>query len=395
MTDQSIVLRYHEIALKGDNRTFFEKCLAENVRKIVQRALGENAPPVTVTRYRGRMIVKAPWNPITEGALRRVFGLANFSPMKKVKTTREALLEAVLEEFEKQRLEKGLPRSFRIKTRRSEKALPESSTDLDRLLGSIIKDRYPEVQVDLTHPEFIIGVELRFEESFLWTERIHGLQGLPVGSNARILSLISGGIDSPVAAIQTLKRGSPLSFVHFYGTPYVGEEVLDKILRLVEIVNRYQPYPQPLHVIPFGKIQEKIAQATNPKFRTLLYRRMMIRIANELAVRLHAKALVTGESLGQVASQTIENLAIINEVAHLPVIRPLITDDKDEIIEKAKKWETYPISIEPGVDCCTLFADRHPTLRATQTLIEEQEARFSISELIEQALSMMEIRGST
>src|SRR5262249_37048305 len=152
-------------------------------------------------------------------------------------------------------------------------------------------------------------------ESFIWTEKITGQGGLPVGTNGSVLSLISGGLDSPVAAIQILRRGSPTHFTHFYGAPFVGEEVLEKVKDLVRIVNQYQPDPQPLHVIPFGKIQEKIALCTNPKMRTILYRRMMIRIANALAKKLKAQALVTGESLGQVASQTMENLATINSVA--------------------------------------------------------------------------------
>ncbi len=218
-------------------------------------------------------------------------------------------------------------------------------------------------------------------------EKIRGEGGLPVGTNGRVLSLLSGGLDSPVAAIQILRRGSPCSFIHFYGTPFVGEEVLEKIEDLVRIVNRYQPDPQPLHIVPFGKIQEKIALATNPKMRTVLYRRMMVRISCALARRLKAQALVTGESLGQVASQTLENMSTINAVANLPILRPLIGYDKDQIIEEAQKRGTYETSIRPAVDCCTLFADRHPSIRTTLPLIEEQEAKFPVQEFVEEALA--------
>jgi thiamine biosynthesis protein ThiI len=172
----------------------------------------------------------------------------------------------------------------------------------------------------------------------------------------------------------------------------VGEEGLEKVEDLVRIVNRYQPEPEPLHVIYFGKIQEKIALVTNPKMRTILYRRMMIRIANRLAKTIKAKALVTGESLGQVASQTVENLATINAVSELPILRPLITFDKDEIIERAHKWGTFETSIRPASDCCTLFADRHPCLRASLALIEQQETRFSVMNLVEEALASLETR---
>ena len=173
-----------------------------------------------------------------------------------------------------------------------------------------------------------------------------------------------------------LKRGADTSFLHFFGTPFVGDDVLAKVEDLARIVNRYHPDPRPLHVVPFGKIQEKIALATNPKLRTVLYRRMMVRIAAAAAERLGAQALVTGESLGQVASQTLENLVTINEAARLPILRPLVAFDKEEIIAAAKRWQTFEASIRPGADCCTLFADRHPTIRSTLAQVEEQEACF-------------------
>ncbi len=389
MTDRSIVLRYHEIALKGDNRGWFEDRLMTNVKKLIERT-GNPSNKVIVRQHFGRIEVEADWNDATQEALTRVFGLSSFSPMRKVTTEKSALLEAALEEFEIYKSRNGLPQSFRVLSRRSDKALAETSTEINQWIGSAIKEKYPSLVVDLKNPHFTLGVEVRFKQSFIWTERIRAQGGLPVGSNARVLSLMSGGLDSPVAAIQVLRRGSSTSFIHFYGAPFVGEEVLEKIQDLVRIVNQYQPDPQPLYVIPFGKIQEKIALATNPKVRTLLYRRMMIRIANEAAKVLKAKALVTGESLGQVASQTVENMGTINSVAELPILRPLITYDKDEIIEKAKFWGTFETSIRPGLDCCTLFADRHPTLRSTVSLLEEQEQKFPVADFVQEALAGVE-----
>jgi thiamine biosynthesis protein ThiI len=390
MTERSIILRYHEIALKGDNRGWFEDRLALNAKKLLQRALGKDAA-IDIKRHYGRIEVQTEWNEESREALTRLFGVSSFSPMRKVKTDKEMLGRAVVEEFDRYRTTYGMPTRFKVKTKRSDKALPESSTDLDRYFGAIIKDLYPSLIVDLKNPDMTVGVELRFEESFIWTEKIPALGGLPVGSNGSVLSLLSGGLDSPVAAIQVLRRGSPSAYLHFYGAPFVGEEVLAKIEDLVRIINRYQPNPQPLHLVPFGKIQEKIALVTNPKMRTLLYRRMMIRVANRLAKRIGAEAIVTGESLGQVASQTVENMATINAVAEIPILRPLVTYDKIEIVAQAKKWGSYEVSIRPGLDCCTLFGDRHPTLRSTPAILEEQEAKFPMLELVDEALDGMKI----
>lgn len=386
MSLNEILLRYHEIALKGDNRSWFEKRLAINARKLLQKSFGKDFS-VEVGRVHGRILLKMEWSDEAQSILQnRLFGLSSFSPMVRVKTDLEFLQRRALEEFQRYVEQHGLPLSFRVKTRRSDKALPQTSTELDCLVGGYIQDHFPSLKVNLKNPDFTLGIEIRFWESYLWTEQIKGPGGLPAGTNGSVLSLMSGGIDSPVAAIQMIRRGTSVSFIHFYGTPFVGEEVLEKISDLVKTVNHFQAERQGLYIVPFGKIQEKIALVTAPKIRTLLYRRMMIRIANEAAKKLGAKALVTGESLGQVASQTLDNLATIDSVAELPILRPLITYDKDEIIEYAKKWGSYEISIRPAADCCTLFADRHPTLKSDIALIEEQEKKFSVSDILQEAL---------
>jgi thiamine biosynthesis protein ThiI len=391
MNEREILLRYHEIALKGDNRSWFEDRLAINARKLFKRGLSKDFP-FNVKKVHGRIIIQSDWNEETQEILKnRLFGLSSFSPMTRVETQLEAIKQKALEEFQSYVQKFGLPSTFRIKSRRSDKALPETSPQIDRILGAWMQEHYPSLKVDLENAQFTLGVEVRFQESYIWTEIMTGQGGLPVGTNGSVLTLLSGGIDSPVAAIQILRRGSQNHFIHFYGAPFVGEEVLDKIRDLVKTVNRYQPDPQPLYVVPFGKIQEKIALVTNPKMRTLLYRRMMVRIANEVAKKVGAQALVTGESLGQVASQTVENLATVNSVSELPILRPLISFDKDEIIERARKWGSYEISIRPATDCCTLFADRHPTLRSNLSLLEEQETQFSVPDLVQEALEGIQI----
>jgi thiamine biosynthesis protein ThiI len=389
MSDR-ILVRYDEIALKGDNRGWFEKCLASNIQKLVARA---QEPPaeVKVHRTHGRILVETAWNPSASEAMGRVFGVSSYSPMKNVPTDYQSLMNACLQEAEAYLLKNGVPSGFCVRTKRSEKALPETSVELDRMMGGAIHEKYPEWKVDLKNPELTIGLEIRNDNSFIWNERIPGHGGLPVGSNAPLLSLMSGGLDSPVAAIQVLRRGSATSFVHFYGTPFVGEEVLQKVTDLVRLVNQYQPIPKPLYVVPFGKIQEKIALLTDPKMRTILYRRMMIRIAERIAYRIKAKGLVTGESLGQVASQTVENMGTINAVATLPILRPLISYTKAEIVKKAHQWKCFEVSVRPGLDCCTLFSDRHPILRSTDLSAKEQEAKFVVDDIVREALDQVQV----
>jgi thiamine biosynthesis protein ThiI len=391
VNDRAILLRYHEVALKGGNRAWFEKQLADNARKIIRRSATDPLA-VKVRRENSRLVVKAPWTASTRQALGQVFGVTGFSRMRIVPTDCEALVKACVEEFAEQIRLSGLPPTFRVRTRRSEKALPESSHELDRLIGAAILERFPGLKVQLKDPAAAVSVEIRRNHSYVWTEKARGAGGLPVGTNGRLLALMSGGLDSPVAAVRALRRGSPLSFVHFYGAPFVGHEVLDKISDLVRVVNRYQPDPAPLHIVHFGKIQEKIALATHARYRTLLYRRMMIRVADEIARQVKAKGLVTGESLGQVASQTLENLGVINSVARLPILRPLVSFDKDEIIEEAHRLGTFEISVRPATDCCTLFTDQSPVTRARASAIAGEEERLSIDALLQEALANTEIR---
>ncbi|HAR41923.1 MAG TPA: tRNA 4-thiouridine(8) synthase ThiI [Bdellovibrionales bacterium] len=393
--DRAIMLRYHEVALKGDNRGWFEERLIQNTRKLLARALSSPerpSPYFRIAKEHGRIIVYEPWSTTVNTALSRVFGLTGISPIRIVKTDKQELLKAALEEFADYVAKNGLPKSFRVETRRSDKALPEKSMQLDHFIGGAIKDAHPALEVNLDHPEFTLGVEIRFHHSFLWVKKYKGAGGLPSGTNGLVLALMSGGLDSPVAAIRSLRRGCAVGFIHFYGTPFVGEESLAKVEDLVRLVNQYQPEPLPLHVVPFGKIQEKIALVTNPKIRTIIYRRMMVRIAEQLAKKIGASALVTGESIGQVASQTLDNLTTINSVAKIPILRPLTCQDKEEIIAEAQRWGTYETSIRPAADCCTLFADRHPSTRCTPGLAEEQEERLSVSELVLEALDTIGIR---
>lgn len=386
-TDHAILIRYDEVALKGGNRGWFEKKLVINLKRMLRSNLGPDAI-IETERQRGRILIRTNWNDQARDAVERTFGVSSFSPMSIVPTTKDAITAKAVELFKSHCERYGKPASFRVRSRRSDKALPETSVELDRWFGGAIlraNEGIP-LKVDLENAELTVGVEIRREHSFVWTENVPGPRGLPTGTNSRVMTLLSGGLDSPVAAVQVMKRGAPTDFVHFYGTPFVGEEVLMKVEDLARQVRRWSPQRQVLYVVPFGKLQEKIALETDPKLRTLLYRRMMVRIACGLAEKNGALALVTGEALGQVASQTVENMGAVDSVSTLPILRPLVTYDKDEIVRIARRIGTYDISIRPGMDCCTLFADRHPVIRAQREVLERQEERFPLEELVREGI---------
>jgi len=366
--NQAILLRYHEVALKGGNRSWFEKTLAQNACQLIKNH-EVNEPSIQVKFERGRILLFTPWSHQTKNALEHCFGITSFSTIRNRHTAQS-----------------GMPETFRVLTRRSDKVLPETSVELDRYFGATMITSHPNLKVDLENPQFTLGIEIRAQQSYIWTDKFRAPGGLPVGTNGPLLTLLSGGLDSPVAAIQVMKRGASTSLIHFHGAPFVGENALQKVEDLARIIRRFSPDPIRLYVVPFGKIQEKIALSAKAKYRTLLYRRMMIRIACSVAEKNNLLSLVTGESIGQVASQTVENLAAIDRVSTLPILRPFIASDKEEIIEKAKNLGTYDTSIRPGLDCCTLFSDRHPALKAKSAELEKLESLFPMKELIQEGL---------
>lgn len=404
----SIVVHYHEISLKGANRRWFEDRLVSNITARLSRLFvtdatqisqqasrtSKDSKPFSVIRQHGRILVEIDGENPSENAvakiipaLQQVFGIAHFSILQKSATDLPSLQKTAIMLFETYLLKNSMPRTFRVRLKRSDKRIEGESPTWEKELGLAIHTKHPSLRLQLKNPEWTLRGELHQDTSYLYTDKIEGPRGLPCGTNGHLLTLLSGGIDSPVAAIQMLKRGATSAFVHFSGVPFVGPEALEKVEELVRCVNRYQHIIQPLHVIPFGKIQEKIALTTDAKMRTILYRRLMIKIATAVAPKLGVQALVTGEALGQVASQTIHNMVAINSVAspQLPVLRPLLSFDKSEIIDLAIKYGCYETSILPAADCCTLFADRHPQLKATEDLILEQERRIDSDALVQEA----------
>jgi thiamine biosynthesis protein ThiI len=369
----AVILHYHEISLKGGTRPMFLRQLARNLA----RATGDLGG-VRVRQLTGRIVLELDEGVdperITQRVI-RVFGVANCAVAWRVPSTLEAMKPAVLRVVEGRTFE-----SFRITARRAFKTYPMTSVELNRELGALVQER-TGAKVDLHHPARTVHVEVLPAETFVYADRQVGPGGLPVGVSGTVLALLSGGIDSPVAAWRLMKRGCRVRFVHFHSVPYLPATSQEKVRALVERLTEWQ-YDSRLQFVPFGEIQREVVLAVPGPARVVVYRRLMIRIAEEIARRTGASALITGESLGQVASQTLQNLSRIDEVATMPVLRPLIGMDKLEITAEAQRLGTFEISIEPDADCCTLFVPRHPATKMTPDEVRAVEARLDVPRLI-------------
>ena len=369
-----VIVHYHEISLKRGNRPLFLRRLQENIA----RAVGDLGP-VRVHQLPGRIVLDLADHPAPEAVrarLDRVCGVANTALAVRTGSSLEALRAAVDHVIE------GLAfPSFRITARRAFKTFPLTSTDLNRELGAHVQRQRPEARVDLHHAALEIHVEVLPHEAFVYPDRRPGPGGLPVGSAGTVAALISGGIDSPVAAWRMMKRGCRVLFVHFHSVPYLADASIRKVRELVGRLTQWQYFSR-LHLVPFGEIQREVVLSVSPMARVVVYRRLMVRIAQALARQSGALALVTGESLGQVASQTLHNLARIDEAAELPILRPLIGMDKLEITDQARVLETLEISNEPDADCCTLFVPAHPATRLTLEEVAAMEARLDVAVLV-------------
>lgn len=379
-----ILVRYGELALKGNNRRLFENTLLDNMRSAL-KGFGK----VRMDRVQGRVAV-VPERRV-EAAARRlqdVFGISSLSPAWSAEPTPEAIVEVARGVLRRAVLALPTDRevSFRVRTRRAEKTFPMSSAVFDAWLADRTLAEHPHLRVQLGGPELTLEVDIRRERAYVFAERLTGLGGLPVTTQGRVLCLMSGGIDSPVAAWMMMKRGCRVEYVTFHSRPFIGESARKKVVDLVRALARYQP-KSVLTVVPFAELQVAVRDAGSEAYRTVIYRRMMHRIATRLALRRHAKALVTGESLGQVASQTMENLTCIGAAAQLPVLRPLIGFDKQETIELARRIGTYEISKVQEPDCCTLFMPARPIIRGRLEDCEQVEADLDVDGLVGAALS--------
>jgi len=368
----SVLIRYHEIALKKGNRPYFTELLKRNLLAAV-RDLGVKE----IRSLPARLLVTFKSDIDTQIAIQRirtVFGVANFSPVERTARDIEVLRTRILKSLN------GIHfASFRVDTQRGDKTFSLTSPEINRQLGAAVKEK-SGARVDLSHPEFTVTVEILPQDAFFAFDKIPGAGGLPVGASGRVVSLISGGIDSPVAAYRMMQRGCRLIFVHFHSAPYLDKTSQEKVRQLVTALTRHQ-FLSRLYLVPFGEIQRQIVAAVSRPLRVVLYRRMMLRIAEGIGRKERAKALVTGESLAQVASQTLDNMSVIQQAASLLILRPLVGMDKQEIIDQARRIGTFEISSIPDQDCCQLFVPKHPATKATPREVEEAESRFDVTQL--------------
>lgn len=379
MDSAVVVVRYHEIALKKGNRGRFVRVLENNLKRALR---GTGA--AGVRRGPSRILIPLAtvehWPEIRE-RLRRVFGVANFLLSREVPSDLDAMARRIASEAT------ALPAStFAVRCKRNDAAYPVPSPEVCRVVGRAVQEATGWA-VDLTRPERTIHIEiLPGGRTFFSMEKVDGPGGLPVGSSGTVVGLLSGGIDSPVAIHRMMRRGCRVEMVHFHGAPFQSRASQDKCRELMEVLVRWQPEAR-LHLVPFGHLQRRIVTHVPRPLRVVLYRRMMMRIASGVAAETGAEALVTGESLGQVASQTLPNLAAIEDASSVPVLRPLIGMDKQEITDQARALGTYSISILPDEDCCQLFVPRHPATRASLDQVRAAEAVLPVEELVAEALA--------
>jgi len=377
-----IIARYHEIALKRGNRQMFVRQLVDNIGRAL-RGTGirrvKSAP--------GRIVValgkNADWASIRE-RLPKVFGIANFALAQRTERNIDDVTDGVLAAVEGRQFA-----SFAIHTKRADKSFPLTSPEINAVIGAAVKEK-TGAAVNLSHPELLITVEMLPREAFFSLDKLPGAGGLPVGTSGRVVTLLSGGIDSPVAAWRLMRRGCRTDFVHFHGAPFQDRASQEKAVELAKVLTPYQ-FESRLHLVAFGEVQRDIVAQVQRPFRVVLYRRMMLRIAAAIARQVGAQALVTGESLGQVASQTLENLTAIESAVSIPVLRPLIGMDKQEISDQAERLGTFETSILPDQDCCQLFVPRHPATRMSVDAARAAEVDLDVSGMIEQALERLEV----
>ena len=368
-----LIGRYHEVRLKGGNRWRFVRQAEENAHAILA-----DLKPSRLWSEGPRLLALIPEDAgdgkIAERAA-LIFGLQNFTIGRQTRLDLRSIAQAAIEEAKR-----GRGETFRVSARRSDKSLAFDSMQIEREVGAAVRLALG-LEVDLDDPQITIVVEMLKGHAYVGLNKLPGAGGLPIGTGGHALALLSGGIDSPVAAYRMMRRGLRLDFVHFHSYPLLPRTSQDKVLELALVLNQFQQRSK-LMMVPFVEIQRQIVAKAARPIRVIVYRRMMMRIATALALGETASAIVTGESLSQVASQTLDNLSVIERAAGIPILRPLLGMDKQEIIDQARRLGTYETSIIPDQDCCTLLTPVHPQTHGTAKQIEEAEAAFDLDAIV-------------
>ena len=387
MEFDTILCHYAEVGLKLGNRRFFENWLRQNIKAALNRTIPNKK--FTVRRLYGRIMIELDDDPIINQeeitqALSNTFGLAYFAFAKYVAQEIKGIREMALAALQDKEFD-----TFKIKTRRPDQQFLFSAQHVNEDVGAFILSKMDKT-VQLKDPDITCYIDIVQGAVYIYTEKIPGPGGLPTGANGKVVGLLSGGIDSPVASILAMKRGAAVTFVHFHSVPLTTEESIDKVKQITTVLSHYQSRIH-LYLVALTPIQKEIMVKTKEKYRIILYRRFMFRIAEIIARKEKARALVTGESLGQVASQTLDNIAAIEAVSSMPILRPLIGLDKLEIINLAKDYGTYDISILPDQDCCSLFLPKSPATKAKKQFIEAEEENLAVDNFVQDAIDSIEI----
>ena len=383
--NEMILLKLGEMVLKGLNRRSFEDKLQANIYRRLNNLGQFRVYTRQSTTYVEPMTDECDMDGAWE-ALVRVFGVVGLSRARACEKDKDAILSAAQEYLDGKL---SAARTFKVETKRADKAFPMTSIQLSQYVGGELDELYPDLKVDVHNPELTVHIEIRDYAAFVHADPEPGAGGLPVGVNGRAGSLLSGGIDSPVASWMIAKRGVALEMVHFFSYPYTSNEAKEKVLDLARLLT---PWCGRLtvHVVPFTAIQEELRRSVPQELFTLVMRRFMMRISQRVAQRCGAKALVTGECLGQVASQTMEAMAVTGAVVELPILRPVVGMDKEDIVRIARKIGTFETSILPYEDCCTVFTPRHPRLRPTPEELEAAEQGLDIEGMVQAAVDGIE-----
>ena len=383
--NEMILLKLGELVLKGLNRRSFEDKLQANIYRRLNHLGQFRVYTRQSTTYVEPISDECDMDGAWE-ALKKVFGVVGLSRARACDKDKDAILAAA-REYLGDKL--AAARTFKVETKRADKAFPMTSIQLSQYVGGELDDLYPDLKVDVHHPELTVHIEVRDYAAFVHADPEPGAGGLPVGINGRAVSLLSGGIDSPVASWMIAKRGVALEMVHFFSYPYTSPEAKEKVLELARLLT---PWCGRLtvHVVPFTAIQEELRRSCPQELFTLIMRRFMMRIAQAVADRCGAKVLVTGECLGQVASQTMEAMAVTGAVTRLPILRPVVGMDKEDIVRVARDIGTFDTSILPYEDCCTVFTPRHPRLRPTLEEVEAAEASLDVEAMVRSAVEGIE-----
>lgn len=384
MKYSEIMVRYGELSTKGKNRRSFIMQLAQNVRQALS-----DFPEIKIHAERDRMhlLLNGVDGDIVIPKLAKIFGIQNFSPSVRVEKEVQSLKQAVQEIM--QEIYTG-KETFKIIAKRSDHSFELDSNELNQALGNAVIDVFPDIQVQMRKPDIALRVEIRRDEAYLSYETIKGAGGLPVGTSGKGMLMLSGGIDSPVAGYYAMKRGVEIEAVHFASPPYTSEQALQKAK---DLTVKLTPYVGKIEFIevPFTEVQEEIKRVVPQGYWMTITRRMMLRLTDEIRRIRHGLVILNGESLGQVASQTLQSMVAINEVTNTPIIRPVATMDKLEIIEVAEQIDTFDLSIQPFEDCCTIFAPPQPKTRPRLEKVHQYEERLDIDGMIERALAGLKI----